>query len=167
MNLLAWIKNYEKVILKKIQFNVKEWVKNYQKKILEPKILDQEIKELKRIEENYQRSQREALRKLRDNQNKMIIKHQREEVEAIKRVRLEERRWDIPLYCAAPAGGAFKIEEAVGKREWLSVDPTVEWMNAFGKKSRSHIPLVQRGESLFMAMKDNVDDGFFEDFFED
>ena len=102
MNLVACAKNYERVILKRIQFDVRKWAKNYEEKILQPRILREEIEELKRIEEKYKRERRERIRQMREHQNNMRIKHQKQEFEAIKRVRQEERRWDIPLYCAAP-----------------------------------------------------------------
>ena len=163
MNLLAWIKNYEKVILKKIQFDIKAWAKNYKEKILEPRILQQEINRLRKLEETYHREQRKRIYQLRQQQNKIRIKQQRQEFEALVKYRLEERSRNIPLYCAAPSGGAFDIDEPVADKGWMSVEPRNNWLTMFGRQSRNHINLVDNGEELFMSMKDNVDDGFFEE----
>ena len=45
----------------------------------------------------------------------------------------------------------------------MSLKPTRDWLRMFGTQSRNHVDLVDSGEELFMNMKDNVDDGFFEE----
>ena len=150
-------------MLKKIQFDIKAWANNYKEKILEPRILQQEINNLRKIEETYHREERKRIRELRQQQNKVRIVQQKQEFEALVKYRLEERRKNIPLHCAAPSGGAFDIDEAVAGRGWMSVEPTNNWLTTFGSQSRNHINLVDSGEEFFMCMRDNVDDGFFEE----
>ena len=58
---------------------------------------------------------------------------------------------------------AFDIDEPVAKKEWMSVAPKSERLGEFGKRGRNHVSLIDCGEDLFMCMKDNVDDGSFED----
>ena len=162
MNLKAWAKNYERVF-SIIHFNVKEWVMNYEEKIIQPRILSEEIQRLQGIEEKYRTRGRERIKERREKFNKLRIKHQLQEVEAIKRVRQEERPKDIRLYCAAPSGGAFDFDEPLVKSGLYSVAPTDEWLSGFGERSRYYKPLVEQGEALFIVMRDNVDEGFFED----
>ena len=162
MNLNAWSENYKKVF-GLINFNVKEWVKNYEEKILKPRVLRKEIERLEQILEKYKKERRQREKERREKFNKMRIRHQNQEFEAIKRVRGEERPRDIPLYCAAPSGGAFDIDEAVAPNGLYSLPPTNEWLDGFQKRSQKHKTLLERGESLFMMMRDNIDEGFFED----
>ena len=136
---------------------------NYEEKILNPRMLSEEIQRLQRIEAEYNRERRERLRQRREEFNKLRIKHQLQEVEAIKRVREQERPKDIRLYCAAPAGGAFDFDEPLVPSGLYSVPPTDEWLSGFGERSTYYKPLVEQGEPLFMIMRDNVDEGFFED----
>ena len=118
MNLKAWSENYEKVF-NIIHFNVKEWVMNYEEKILNPRMLSEEIQRLQRIEAEYNRERRERLRQRREEFNKLRIKHQLQEVEAIKRVREQGRPKDIRLYCAAPAAARNHHRHQKLQKQWI------------------------------------------------
>ena len=67
------------------------------------------------------------------------MKHQIQEVMALKLRREEAREHEVPYYCAAPnSGGAFDIDEPSVGKGWMSVSPSSEWLEAFGMKR--HIP---------------------------
>ena len=145
MNLQSWAKNYQR-LFGIIHFNLKQWSINYEEKILQPRILKEEIQALKTIEEKYNKERRERLQQRRAHLNNVRIKHQVQELEAMKRLRQEERPRDIPLYCAAPGGGAFDFDEPQVKPGLYSVEPTDEWLSGFSQRSKDYKPLVDQGE---------------------
>ena len=73
---------------------------------------------------------------------------------------MREKCLSVPFYCTAPYG-AFKIDELLGNRKWLSLPPSSDWLSGFGRRAMHHIPLAESEEELFIEMQDNVDNGFF------
>ena len=78
-----WIQNYERVILKRISFNIREWELNYERRILFDRMLGEEIQWLKKVEERAMKDRRMAQRRITEMNNKRRMKHQQEEVMAL------------------------------------------------------------------------------------
>ena len=150
-NVQQWALNYEHTILGRPNFNLIAWAKNYEEKILAERLLEEEIKVLKKIEEDAIKRRRNIMRKMIAAARAARNKQQAQELMTLKLFRNQRRNMPIPYYCAAPSGGTFDIDEPEADPKLLSVQPSNEWLEQFNNNAQRHIPLLESGEDVFCS----------------